>query len=130
MFEHVFFFDVNSCLYLWKVAQAALILLLISNVSCWWNEICGQRRKGTRLQRHCEEEDDEEAMAEKEKERIMKFNAKGDCDFTEHRSIAEITMDSLLRTRGRLAEEKVSGSEDSVVAKMTKQLPKEKKVTK
>ena len=30
---------VNSCLYLWKVAQAVLILLLISNVSCWWNEI-------------------------------------------------------------------------------------------
>ena len=34
-----FFFDVSSCLYLWKVAHAALILLLISNVSCWWNEI-------------------------------------------------------------------------------------------
>ena len=32
------FFDVSSCLYLWKVAHAALILLLISNVSCWWNE--------------------------------------------------------------------------------------------
>ena len=29
----------NSCLYLWNVAQAALILLLISRVSCWWKEI-------------------------------------------------------------------------------------------
>ena len=38
MIEHVFS-DVSSCLYLWKVAQAALTLLLISNVSCWWNEI-------------------------------------------------------------------------------------------
>ena len=38
MVEHIFF-DVSSCLYLWKIAQAALILLLISNVSCWWNEI-------------------------------------------------------------------------------------------
>ena len=35
----MYFFDVSSCLYLWKVAQGALILLLISNVSCWWNEI-------------------------------------------------------------------------------------------
>ena len=38
MIEQVFF-DVSSCLYLWKVAQAALILLLIYSVSCWWNEI-------------------------------------------------------------------------------------------
>ena len=35
----MYFFDVNSCLYLWNVAQAALILLLISRVSCWWKEI-------------------------------------------------------------------------------------------
>ena len=39
----MYFFDVNSCLYLWKVAQAALILLLISSVSCWWNEILWPR---------------------------------------------------------------------------------------
>ena len=38
MVEHIFF-DVSSCLYLWKIAQAALILLLISSVSFWWNEI-------------------------------------------------------------------------------------------
>ena len=31
----MYFVDVNSCLYLWKVAQAALIRLLISIVSCW-----------------------------------------------------------------------------------------------
>ena len=35
----MYFFDVNSCLYLWNVVQAALILLLISSVSCWWKEI-------------------------------------------------------------------------------------------
>ena len=29
----MYFFDVNSCLYLWNVAQVALILLLISTVS-------------------------------------------------------------------------------------------------
>ena len=35
----MYFFDVNSSLYLWNVVQAALILLLISSVSCWWKEI-------------------------------------------------------------------------------------------
>ena len=35
----MYFFDVNSCLYLWNVAHANLILLLISSVSCWWNDI-------------------------------------------------------------------------------------------
>ena len=45
------------------------------------------------------------AKRSKQKEWIMKFNAKGDRHFTKDGTFAEITVDSVLGARARMAEE-------------------------
>ena len=61
------------------------------------------------LQRRCERAyDDEEKTAEKQNERIVKFNAEGHRHFTEVGKVADITADSVLRAKGQDGGEKKS----------------------
>ena len=54
------------------------------------------------------------------------FWTKGNLHFTEDGRNAEITVDLVLQSRGRVSENKVNGPEDAIVSEMIKTLPMEK----
>ena len=51
-------------------------------------------------------------LAEKQKERIMKFKMAGDKHFTEDGRIAEIKFDLVLSVRAKMAQKKVNRPQD------------------
>ena len=57
---------------------------------------------------------------EMQSERIKMCNSEGDRHFTEEGRIVEFTVDLVFTDRARMAEERVTGLEDSVVAEIIK----------
>ena len=64
--------------------------------------------------------------SQKQTERISQFKTQGDRQLAEEGRIEEITIDMVLRAQARMAEEQVSGPEDSVVTAIVKEFPQEK----
>ena len=60
-----------------------------------------------------------------QEDRIKNHKTEGDRHFTEEGRIAEITVDVVFQATAKMAEEKVTGPEDSIVTEMQKQLPRE-----